>query len=960
MTVESRTVAPGATLQGGTPRRPARARRLQPLLAVLILVGLPGGQPAAPLPAPPPQAVSVHEITVAAPDILAVELRDPAFVPGRILALDAPRAEAPGSWIRHAEGWALVIGPRRDHLRLSDTPPQRQLDRAAIDDPARYGRIGGRQVLAVYRKSMPYDSGIVRDEGGTTWAGASFRHQVYLKLDGPVPRGAHAVAWPGDVLPPTPFSYDDRATRAIALRGTQLGHAPADTAKTAYLALWLPGGPDAGAVDFRRYGLNRFVVLDGDGRAVFSGEIRLRTAPDTPEPGNGLAKPLPDSLDIGGLRRPLDGFRARDGVVSARAHGLRAGERIALERLGGERVPYFVTVKEPARDGFTAALPDRALPDSDRTGGSLAPAHPANRAGTFVFELDYSSWSPRRPGPYRLYVPGLGVSDPFPVADTVWLDAARVAVGGLYNHRSGIALDGRFGFRRPAAFRPGPDLPIRLSRLPLAWSVEGLEGFVSIEKAVEPAWLTGRDAPADFWGGYMDAGDWDRRIQHVDVASLLLELFEGLPPHLRNADFGLPRSSELLDDPVYAATDALPNLLHESIWVLDFFRRLQAPDGGVSGGIESAGGPLLGEPSYLEHQAVFAYAPDPIATYRYAGAAAGLARILRGLGQEAPAALFQESALRAWRWAEAGSAKPDAAYAEALAAGRATGLFATTPWETRRATLQRITGPFRVMAAAALFRAGEGRAFGQVFEEAWGGGFGIAERRADAAWDYAAAAGADPRIRGQIEAALVREATGFAAAQRALSYPGMKHPYAPAGWGQGGVPDEAMTRLFIRAHRLSRHPELLRVMEQTAQTLLGANQLGLSFTTGLGLRQIRHPLHEDHRAMGVPVPPGITIYGFGPQAGFSPDWLFGPPWSIFPEDEPGIPAERRIEPARFAMPYFEYLIEHPLMVMQQEYTVQQTIGTTAALWLHLAAQAGRPTPPRDPGPMPAALSSERR
>ncbi|GMA76867.1 hypothetical protein GCM10025880_32840 [Methylorubrum aminovorans] len=347
------------------------------------------------------------------------------------------------------------------------------------------------------------------------------------------------------------------------------------------------GRSAAGAVDFRRYGLNRFVVLDEDGRAVHSGEIRLRTAPDTPEPGNGLAKPLPDSLDVGGLRRPLDGFRARDGVVSARGHGLREGERVALDRLGGERVPFFVTVKAPTRDGFVAALPDRPLPEADRSGGSLLPAHPTNRAATFVFELDYTAWRPRRPGPYRLYVPGLGVSDPFPVADTVWLDAARVAIGGLYNHRSGIALDGRFGFHRPAAFRPGPDRPVRLSRLPLAWSVEGVEGFVSPEKALEPAWLTGRDAPATYWGGYMDAGDWDRRIQHVDVASLLLELFEGLPPHLRNADFGLPRSSEVLDDPVYAATDALPNLLHEPIWLLDFFRRLQAPHGGVSGGIES-------------------------------------------------------------------------------------------------------------------------------------------------------------------------------------------------------------------------------------------------------------------------------------------------------------------------------------------------------------------------------------
>jgi len=914
--------------------------RFGPILACLLLAVAPAAQPARTAPAPGP--VSVQEVTVATPDILAVEVRDPPFVPGRILALDAPRSEAPGTWVRHGDAWAQVIGPKRDHLRSSDAPPGRYLDRGAIDAAAGYGRIGGRRVVAVYRKSMPYDSGILRDEGGATRTGASFRHQIYLKLDGPVPHGTHTIAWPGDLLPPTAFSYDERTTRALALRATQLGHAPDDIAKTAYLALWLPGGPDQGAVDFRRYGVKRFGILDESGAAVFSGDITLRTTPDTPEPANGLPKPLADASDAGGQRRPIGAVRARDGRLSVRAHGLRDGQRIALEGIGGDRIPIFATVTQPTPDGFTATRPDRPLPDFDRPGGTVAPAHVANRAGTFVFELDYAAWQPKRPGRYRLWIPGLGVSDPVPVGEDVWLGAARVAIGGLYNHRSGIALDGRFGYRRPAAFRPTPEAPVRWSRMPLAWSKEGLEGFASSEVGAEPAWLTGRDAPLDFWGGYMDAGDWDRRIQHVDVATLLLELFEGLPAHLRTADFGLPRSSEVLDDPVYAAADALPNLLHEPIWLLDFFRRLQGPDGGVSGGIESARYPLLGEPSFLEHHSVFAYAPDPLATYRYAGAAAGLSRVLAGLGQAAPAGLFRESALRAWRWAEAGFADPDAAYADALAVGRRTGLFAAVPWETRRATLQRLTGDVRVAAAAALFRLGEGRAFGQIFEEAWAAGFGIAERRADATWDYARSAHADPEIRARIETALVREATGFAAVQRGGSYPSMKHPYAPAGWGQGTVPGEGMIRLFIRAHRLSGNPELLRLMAQTAQGLLGANQLGLSLTTGLGVRQIRHPLHEDHRAMGVPAPPGITIYGFGPQSAFSPEWLFGPAWAIFPEDDSTTSAGGRIHPARFAMPYFEYLIEHPGMVMQQEYTVQQTIVTTAALWLHLAAQGRGP------------------
>jgi endoglucanase len=31
------------------------------------------------------------------------------------------------------------------------------------------------------------------------------------------------------------------------------------------------------------------------------------------------------------------------------------------------------------------------------------------------------------------------------------------------------------------------------------------------------------------WGGYFDAGDWNRRIQHLDATNLLFELAEMFP-----------------------------------------------------------------------------------------------------------------------------------------------------------------------------------------------------------------------------------------------------------------------------------------------------------------------------------------------------------------------------------------------------------------------------------------------
>ncbi|RMD83627.1 MAG: hypothetical protein D6820_02020, partial [Lentisphaerae bacterium] len=40
-----------------------------------------------------------------------------------------------------------------------------------------------------------------------------------------------------------------------------------------------------------------------------------------------------------------------------------------------------------------------------------------------------------------------------------------------------------------------------------------------------------------------------------------------------------------------------------------------------------------------------------------------------------------------------------------------------------------------------------------------------------------------------------------------------------------------------------------------------ANPLNLSYTTGLGHRSVRHPLHVDSRISNQPPPAGITVYG---------------------------------------------------------------------------------------------------
>jgi endoglucanase len=884
--------------------------------------------------------VSVQEITIAAPDIVAVEIRDPEFEPGEIINLYRTVAQPNGTWLRYGDKWGIVIGPKQDHLRISDRPPQTYLDRGKIDDVKAYGPIGGHRVIAVYRKSVPYDSGIYMSDDGATRTGASFKHYIYLKLDGKLQEGQYLIDWPDSIIPPSAFNYSYLQTRAIALRASQLGYTPDDTAKTAYLTLWLPGGPDQGAFDFRPYGFDHFTIIDQSGAQVFTSAISLRKGPKDLEPGNGVREPLLEYSQASATALPVAAITdATPPLVTVTSHGFDDGQRILLERLQGEQdaTGVFATVRKISDDTFEVIDATGPIGGAYAGGGTVRPAYTANRAGTYVFELDYSAWKPKSEGIYRLVIPGLGVSDPFPVKQDLWFDAARVSIGGLYNHRSGIPLDGRFGYTRPAAFRPGPDMKILESRLPLAWSSEGPGSFVPFAAGVSPEWLTDKEAPQSYWGGYMDAGDWDRRIQHVEISALLLDIFEWMPEEFRSRPLGVPQSSEVLDDPIYRKTGPLPDLINEALWPLDFYRRLQTEDGSIRGGIESASNPMLGEPSFLEHQAVFVYAPDHISTYKYAAIAAKMARILRDIGKSELADLFEKSALSAWTAAERGYRDPDSYYADALAAAQTTDVFSSIPWETRRAALQKTAAEYRAAAAASLFRLSGSPEYEEIFRLAWLDKLEIYAHTADGAWDYLHSSGGDPSIKDRIKARFIGEASWIADEQDKLAYPSMKHPGAPAGWGQGTAPDYNMVQLFMRGHQLSGNAKILRIMQLTSQGILGANQVGLSFTTGIGERQIRHPLQEDHRAMGVPSPSGITIYGFGPQAGTAQGWIFGPPWSPLAEVGTAENAQNRtIYPSRFSLPYQEYLIEHPAVIMQQEYTVQQPIATTAALWFYLA------------------------
>ncbi|NJN32608.1 MAG: hypothetical protein HC824_20970, partial [Synechococcales cyanobacterium RM1_1_8] len=210
-----------------------------------------------------------------------------------------------------------------------------------------------------------------------------------------------------------------------------------------------------------------------------------------------------------------------------------------------------------------------------RGAGEPEDARDRNYSGTSVYDMRFDGL--QAPGDYRLCVEQVGCSQTFSIGEAVWQAPFETAARGFYHQRSGIALAPPYTeVQRPLAFGPGQPI-VYQSTAPLLATTNGLgelDPFAALR-----AGLTQQPVP-EAWGGYFDAGDWDRRIQHVEVARMLLELAELFPSYAAQLNLNLPESN-----------NALPDLVDEAFWGLDLFRRMQLADGGIRGGIESADHP---------------------------------------------------------------------------------------------------------------------------------------------------------------------------------------------------------------------------------------------------------------------------------------------------------------------------------------------------------------------------------
>lgn len=514
-----------------------------------------------------------------------------------------------------------------------------------------------------------------------------------------------------------------------------------------------------------------------------------------------------------------------------------------------------------------------------------------------VWEADFSSLT--TPGTYRLSVPGLGLSEPFPVAPGLWSGLARHAARGLYHQRSGIALEApHTTWTRPRSLHPDDGFIAVQSRATLMDTNQGLDlnQRVSFEALAQDATTEPIRAA---WGGWHDAGDWDRRTQHLETVRALLLLAELRPDLVRSLSLDIPESG-----------NELPDMIDEALWGLDVFARLQKPDGGVPGGIESDSYSPSGEASWTMPQRLFVYAPDCWSSFQFAATAAKAAFVLAPI-DPARARDYLDRARRAWTWA-----------------------VANVPHHAREHEAIRDS---RNLAAAELLRATGDRQFGADYLRTISfqpGRPAVGRRQHEAAFTYvrltpgladAKAVEAARKSIAWFADLYIREGTG--------TYGEVLDPWRPYAWGNVANIPETGAEVLLPAHVVTGDPKYLDALLAGTFFGLGANPSNMTFTTGLpnGPREI---LNGDRVALGAAdPPPGITLNGThdanaaGPANGLRQWW-----YALI---------DAQIAPLRFKdAPAHESYQGFYMAPEVTEYTVRNGLRETILVWGYLAGRPG--------------------
>lgn len=839
-------------------------------------------------------------------------------------------------------------------------PPLRQWNRglptrvneAVIKTAAGYS-VGAIGVTNVYRRKVPIDSWQCVMLTGIWGFTVAWEHGIFLQLATPMTDGqTYTVSLPAGLsIASRVFKFDSLKSVNSAIHVTPR-ITPGAKSKTASLGRWVPGLNATGSsVDYSAFTGAPFKIISDGGSVEYSGTIAFRKGWNDTDPLMSLAGETHGFSNFGKPPRtitnmvPLAGLKVWNYTTSSfdsitgwqvtfTGDNLVENQMVAIGGIQGCRgsgttpmcdtslvmfhardvnnsnasaktcsLHYYMWTSDPIIAQGNAFPSAGATPYS--SGGKMWDCIENNVAGINVWSMDFSDWTPSRPGLYRVQIPGLGTSLPFVADPAAMFDYAKAFIGGEFMQRHGQVFANEFGVTRPQS--PRPAKKIHKSKMPALFSTECFAGAymnymglpaVSHTQGTNPAWLDGLYTPpvGAKLGSLADAGDpdsfpgtyhWDSAAGHF-IAWLLA------PDATRNVNFGLP-SMQATWGADWAGTDGLSDMLNAGLYQalgLRWFKN--ATTKMVSGGLQMTG-TALSDPWGQNPSDWYVYEQDHFSTFNSAGLKFLAAACLKKAAIQQPAMATVLNARAAELDAEAAEeyaaaneifASPAAAaarYDAAFALGGYTAANKTTFFNSTLVfALPYLCKQGKMFASAAGFLskgAVAGAAYKTDFEffnTSGAGGIdeyrlGDADKNTAGRICYALASDATPAIVSKIQGSiktLIEDwfgVTGETDGAGGSHYKFPRYKLQRARFGQGMYGANSQHFNYHIMYYIAKIDAVrgLKLLEQKMAWKFGGNQMNVSFVSGIGHNPITGFLHNDCHIHGIdPLKwKGLGVYG---------------------------------------------------------------------------------------------------
>lgn len=275
--------------------------------------------------------------------------------------------------------------------------------------------------------------------------------------------------------------------------------------------------------------------------------------------------------------------------------------------------------------------------------GKLSEAKHWSAMGDEAFKVaDFSGLTAA--GQYAVNVQGLAASHTFEIGEDVYQVAHNGALKAYYFNRASTELTAQYAgeFARPAGH---PDTDVRI--------------FGDAASDARPAGASFA-APK----GWYDAGDYGKYVVNSGISTYtLMAAYEHFPHYYAQRDINIPESG-----------DAVPDILDEVMWNLDWLQAMQDPhDGGVYHKLTTQ----YFSGAVMPHEATaqrYFIKKSTAATLDFAAVMAVASRVYAEFDEAFPgrSKAYREAAIAAWEWAQA---NPQLTYSQSALSKVQTGAY---------------------------------------------------------------------------------------------------------------------------------------------------------------------------------------------------------------------------------------------------------------------------------------------